>query len=119
MAFYDISHLIGKKYSHLTIIKDMGKAPSKHHSVDRIDNTKNYCKENCRWATSSEQSNNRTNCIFIKHNNKVKTLINWARELNLNYAQLNYLVTKYDIPFQMAIKIVTNPFVEKKRQEKL
>lgn len=40
-------------------VKDMGPKPSKDYSVDRIDNSKGYSKENCRWATAKEQSMNR------------------------------------------------------------
>lgn len=36
----------------------MGDRPSKNHSIDRIDNDKGYFKENCRWATRSEQNKN-------------------------------------------------------------
>lgn len=46
--------------------KDMGDPPSTKHTLDRIDNDKNYCKENCRWSTVKEQSNNRRNTILFE-----------------------------------------------------
>lgn len=43
----------------MNFINDMGLKPEPKMELDRIDNDKNYCKENCRWATKKEQTRNR------------------------------------------------------------
>ena len=41
-------------------LEDMGEKPNNSVSIDRIDNTKGYSKDNCRWATIEQQSRNKS-----------------------------------------------------------
>lgn len=45
-------------YDPVNFIKDMGNRPTKQHQIDRIDNTKGYNKENCRWVDKTTQMRN-------------------------------------------------------------
>lgn len=54
-------------------LQDMGERP-KGKTIDRIDPSKNYEPENCRWATTSEQSKNRRNSVKTKINGRILNL---------------------------------------------
>ena len=64
-----------------TFLADMGKAPSDKHQIDRIDNSKGYSPDNCRWATPRENARNKTNNRLIEWRGEVKCMAEWEEIL--------------------------------------
>lgn len=46
------------QHSYPTFIADMGFKPKGDYSIDRVDNSKGYAPDNCRWVTRAEQAQN-------------------------------------------------------------
>jgi len=67
---------------------DMGPRPSNQHSLDRIDNSKGYSPDNCRWATSEEQSRNKRSNRSLTHNGRTLCVMDWAKELGITQQAL-------------------------------
>lgn len=65
-------------------LEDMGLRPSLKHSIERVNNSKGYSPENCKWATRKEQANNTRNTRRIEYNNQSMSVAQWAEKLNVN-----------------------------------
>jgi hypothetical protein len=68
-------------------LEDMGTRPE-GTTIDRIDSNKNYCPENCRWATKQEQVNNRKKIITAMFQGQEYPLTELSKMLGLEYQLL-------------------------------
>ena len=94
-------------------IRDMGNCPQ-NKTLDRTDNNGGYRPDNCRWATSEEQNNNRRDNRFIDYKGERKTLSQWARKLDINVMTLKSRLNKYHWSEEKAL---TTPIRRRKKNE--
>jgi len=66
----------------------MGERPE-GKTIDRIDSNKDYCKDNCRWATHKEQANNMSRNRYLEFNGERLTISQWADKIGVKYVTLN------------------------------
>ena len=63
-------------------LADMGERPP-GMSIERIDNSKGYAPENCRWATKSEQNRNYSLNRVLECNGLKMCVTDWAEYLQI------------------------------------
>ena len=53
------------------------------YTIERIDNSKGYYPENCKWISAKEQQNNKTNKSHLIIDGVDKSYTEWAKEYGL------------------------------------
>lgn len=75
--------------------EDMGeRPPGKGFSIERIDNSKGYSPDNCKWATSLEQARNTRRNHRLTFKGRTMCVTEWAGELNIPRAVLFYRIRR-------------------------
>lgn len=82
---------------------DMAATYKEGLSLDRIDNDKGYSKENCRWATAKEQSNNTSKNRKLTINGMTKNLAQWVDESGLKSSTVRQRFYVYKWPIEKAL----------------
>lgn len=86
-------------------------------TIDRIDTTRGYEPENCRWATIAQQSMNRTDTLpLFTAFGESKALKDWATDprCRVSYNMLWRRVFEWNHPFEEAL--VTPPYKGRHRR---
>lgn len=92
-------------------LNDMGERPSDDHSIDRIDNTLGYSKENCKWSTRSEQNYNRrkkkdtsVSTGKITFDGLTQSRSKWCRDYDISTSTVHWRMRVKGLTFEEAVK---------------
>ena len=88
-----------------------GSGYSENLTIDRLDNDKNYCPENCKWSTMKEQGRNKRTNRMVTIGGKTCTLSEWCESYEISQVTVqSRLRYGWDIE-----KAITTPTKAKKK----
>lgn len=90
------------RHSFENFLADMGERPLRH-SLDRIDNSGNYCKSNCRWASPESQGRNKRTSRMLTHDGVTRSLPEWAEIVGIYVDTIRDRLDKSGWSVQMAL----------------
>lgn len=90
-------------------LKDMGRRPSKLHSIDRINNDKGYEADNCRWALAGEQMVNRRCTRSVDIDGESIPLADLARQSGIPANTLRARIVDLGWPIDIALSTPVRP----------
>lgn len=86
-----------------TFLADMGRKPSSEHTIERIDNSRGYSPDNCKWATRSEQQRNRRQNVIVNLNGKTMVLEDALQQIGRSRQSHHFFKHYYGLSAQDAL----------------
>lgn len=84
-------------------LRDIGRAPTPKHTLERIDNSRGYEPGNVRWATMHEQLRNTRASHFVTAFGQRRVLTDWAHDFEMPVATLRHRIDLLGIPAEVAL----------------
>lgn len=85
-------------------------------TIDRIDENKDYCPENCRWITNINNAKYKSTTSLIEVDGETHTGKDWAKILGFGINLINNYIRKYGLEntIKFIKKYQANPTLEPK-----
>lgn len=85
-------------------------------TIDRIDENKDYCPENCRWISNSDNAKYKSTTSLIEVDGETHTGKDWAKILGFGINLINNYIRKYGLEntIKFIKKYQANPTLEPK-----
>lgn len=95
-------------------IKEHGKINT---TLERVNNSADYSKDNCIWTTRKQQGNNTRRNRFITFNGETKTLAQWAESLGINYGTLSSRINRQGLTIEDAFTLSVGSMSSRKPKQ--
>lgn len=82
-------------------------------TIDRIDNNKNYCPENCRWVDRFVQANNMTKNHLLELDGEKHTIAEWSRITGIDQSVIKARVNRLGWSAEKTLKTPVRKLVKK------
>ena len=85
-------------------------------TIDRIDENKDYCPENCRWISNSDNAKYKSTTSLIEVDGEIHTGKDWAKILGFGPNLINNYIRKYGLEntIEFIKRYQANPILEPK-----
>lgn len=77
-------------------------ACKKECELDRIDNNKGYCPENCHFVNHKLNARNMERCHIVEYNGEKRHWLEWCEILDISKKSIEHLVERYKLTYAEA-----------------